>query len=57
MVITKNKEGHKRRNTKTALMYSIALAFLIFAGTGFRLQAMVIEDMVILSVGADFRII
>lgn len=30
-------ESHKRRNEKTTIMYSIALAFLIFAGTGFNL--------------------
>lgn len=38
IVVLKNMEGHRRRNSKTALMYTIALAFLIFAGTGFNLQ-------------------
>lgn len=36
-IILKNMEGHYSRNWKTTLMYTIALAFLIFAGAGFAL--------------------
>lgn len=36
-VIRKNLEGHKNRNTKTAMMFTIALSFLIFAGSTFEL--------------------
>lgn len=34
-VIMKNLEGHEKRNTKTAIMFTIALSFLIFAGSTF----------------------
>lgn len=34
-VLTKNLEGHEKRNTKTAIMFTIALSFLIFAGSTF----------------------
>lgn len=44
-VILKNLEGHYSRNWKTTLMYTIALAFLIFAGAGFSLQTEVITDI------------
>ncbi len=36
-VIYKNMESHRKRNKKTAIMYTLALTFLIFAGTGFNL--------------------
>ena len=36
-IILKNMQGHYNRNWKTTLMYTIALAFLIFSGTGFTL--------------------
>ena len=39
IVIVKNMNGHRRRNSKTALMYTIALSFLIFTGAGFSLQS------------------
>jgi hypothetical protein len=35
--------GHRRRNGKTALMFTLTLAFLLFAGTGFSLQGVVIK--------------
>ncbi len=36
-VVKKNLEGHESRNTKTAMMFTIALSFLIFAGSTFEL--------------------
>lgn len=36
-VIRKNLDGHEARNTKTAMMFTIALSFLIFAGSTFEL--------------------
>jgi len=36
-VVRKNLEGHSKRNTKTAIMFTIALSFLIFGGTTFEL--------------------
>jgi len=36
-VVCKNLESHEGRNTKTAMMFTIALSFLIFAGSTFSL--------------------
>lgn len=36
-VVRKNLQGHESRNTKTAMMFTIALSFLIFAGSTFEL--------------------
>jgi hypothetical protein len=35
LVVKKNLEGHEKRNTKTAIMFTVALSFLIFAGSTF----------------------
>jgi len=56
-VIVKNMGGHRRRNSKTALMYTVALSFLIFAGTGFNLQSKSIEDNMKSSLGSDIKVI
>ena len=37
-VVRKNMEGHQNRNTKTAMMFTVALSFLIFAGSTFELM-------------------
>ncbi|KAL4502254.1 hypothetical protein ABPG72_000489 [Tetrahymena utriculariae] len=55
-IITKNMEGHRRRNGKTALMYTVALSFLIFAGTGFKLQSKSIVDNLKSSLGSDLKV-
>jgi hypothetical protein len=36
-IVRKNLDGHEARNTKTAMMFTIALSFLIFAGSTFQL--------------------
>ena len=36
-VVRKNFESHESRNTKTAMMFTVALSFLIFAGSTFDL--------------------
>ena len=52
-LIHKNMKAHDTRNAKTALMYTICIAFLIFAGTGFSLQTNVIENSLKLELGSD----
>lgn len=61
-------QGHNRRNSKTTLMYTIALAFLIFAGAGyaedwakilifrFALQSLVIQDFLKLILGSEMTV-
>ncbi|EGR28776.1 permease family protein, putative [Ichthyophthirius multifiliis] len=56
IVIVKNMNGHRRRNSKTAIMYTIALAFLIFTGAGFSLQSKQIQDNLKSSLGTDFKV-
>lgn len=52
-VVKKNLEGHEKRNTKTALMFTIALSFLIFAGSTFELIShLMISDLESI-IGAD----
>jgi hypothetical protein len=36
-VISKNLDGHAKRNSKTSLMFAISLSFLIFAASSFTL--------------------
>ena len=52
-IILKNIKGHNSRNLKTALMFSINMSFLIFAGTGFKLQQSVINDSFRVFIGTD----
>lgn len=52
-IILKNMSAHNRRNSKTALMFCICLAFLIFAGAGFNQQTNVIENTLKLQIGSD----
>lgn len=55
-VIIKNFESHKKRNTKTAIMFTIALSFLIFSGTTIKLQGGVVVNNIRAQFGADFVI-
>ena len=36
-VILKNMQGHSSRNSKTSIMFTLAISFLIFASTGFSM--------------------
>lgn len=56
-LITKNMTAHRKRNAKTALMFTICLAFLIFSGAGFALQTNVIENSLRVSLGADLTVL
>lgn len=56
-IIVKNMQGHRRRNSKTALMYTIAMSFLIFAGTGFNLQSKTIGDNLKNTLGSDIKVL
>lgn len=52
-LIYKNLESHGKRNSKTSIMFTITLAFLIFAGTSFALVGNMIQDLIRLSFAAD----
>lgn len=55
-LIKKNLSGHRNRNRKTAQMFTLVLAFLIFAGTMFTLQGRSLGDNAKVLLGADITI-
>ena len=55
IVIEKNIIAHNSRNSKTALVFSISMAFLIFISAGFRLQKSAINDLFAELVGSDIK--
>ncbi len=50
-VIMKNLQNHEKRNTKTAMMFVIALSFLIFAGSIFELMGRLIVTQLEMTMG------
>jgi len=56
-LIRKSLAGHRRRNAKTAMMFTISLAFIVFAGAMFTLQANSITSNLRSAIGADLAII
>jgi len=52
----KNLQAHAHRNIKTAMMFTIALSFLIFAGSTFALIATLIESALIGVFSADLYV-
>jgi hypothetical protein len=55
-VVKKNLESHEGRNTKTAMMFTIALSFLIFAGSTFDLIGNLVTSQLIGILGSDVYI-
>lgn len=52
-VIVKNMEAHASRNTKTSIMFTLAISFLIFSGSSFALMSTVISKIAEQMIGAD----
>ena len=55
-IVEKNFEGHRRRNQKTALIFSLSLAFLIFGSTSFATQGEAIRINLLMNFGSDMVI-
>ena len=55
-VVAKNLESHANRNTKTAMMFTIALSFLIFAGSTFLLIGNLVVSQLEGVLGADIYV-
>jgi len=55
-IVRKNLSGHRSRNRKTAIMFTICIAFIVFAGVMFSLQAVTISDNVKVFFGADLLV-
>jgi ABC-type antimicrobial peptide transport system permease subunit len=56
-LVLKNLSAHRDRNSKTAHMFVICLAFVVFAGVMFSLQTKSIADNVRVLFGADLFIL
>ena len=54
-VIEKNMSGHKKRNSKTSIMFTLAISFLIFASSSFQLLSDLIGKSVLQFIGADLQ--
>ena len=52
-LVTKNLDAHRNRNLKTAIMFAICLAFLMFAGSTFQLIGKLIKLQIETVVAAD----
>ena len=55
-MIRKSLAGHRSRNRKTALMFTISLCFIIFSGAMFSLQASSLKDNIQAGIGADIQV-
>lgn len=55
-MVNKNLDSHESRNTKTAMMFTVALAFLIFAGSTFDLIGNLVVSQIEGVLGADVYI-
>ena len=56
-LISKNLAGHRKRSRKTFLMFTLSVAFIIFAGVVFSLQSVNIRANVEQFLGADIVVI
>ena len=52
-VIETNMNGHRKRNSKTSIMFTLAISFLIFSASSFELILNLIEKSVLQFIGAD----
>ena len=52
-VIEKNINGHRKRNSKTSIMFTLAISFMIYSASSFDLIMDFIEKPVLQSIGAD----
>uniref|UniRef100_A0A6B2KXA1 ABC3 transporter permease C-terminal domain-containing protein n=1 Tax=Arcella intermedia TaxID=1963864 RepID=A0A6B2KXA1_9EUKA len=52
-IVQKNLSGHGRRNSKTAILFTICISFIIFSGTIFNHQAHTLTAKAKIGIGAD----
>jgi hypothetical protein len=56
ILISKNLDGHRNRNSKTSIMFTLAMSFLIFAASGFQVISTMIASTVEVIFGADIYV-
>ena len=55
-LIVKNMQGHNARNSKTSIMFTLAVSFLIFASSAFESIANMSQRQATAYIGADIYI-
>lgn len=55
-LLTKNMDGHRKRNSKLSLMLALALSFCIFATSTFKMMNTLLVSEVASFAGADFYV-
>lgn len=55
-VIERNLDGHRNRNSKTSIMFTLAMGYLIYAASSFELLSGMIRGTVITQFGSDLYI-
>ncbi|KND05187.1 uncharacterized protein SPPG_08881 [Spizellomyces punctatus DAOM BR117] len=55
-IVCKNLAAHRRRNNKTTLIFTLCLAYIVFASTMFTLQATSLRELVEWQYGADILV-
>lgn len=53
VLVNKNLESHRRRNSKTALMFTFCLCFITYGGCSFKLLEELINQLIIQTAGSD----
>jgi len=56
-IVVKNLESHKKRNGKTALMFTLCLSYVVFAAVMFSLQSNSLAETIEWTVGADIAVV
>ena len=54
-IVWKNMEGHRRRNAKTSIMFTLALSYMIFAASSFQITSTLISKTAKVYCGADIQ--
>ena len=54
-VISKNMDAHRPRNSKTSLMFTLAISFLIFSASSFHLISTMVIKQTMATTGADIK--
>lgn len=55
-LISKNLDSHRKRNSKTSIMFTLALSFLIFSSATFKLLGSLIQAEIVVLFGSDLYV-
>ena len=55
-IVSKNMDSHRRRNSNTSIMFTLAIGFLIFSASSFMLLSTLITKTFESVIGADIKV-